>query len=188
MTITTIENALTKEQCDYIISLGENNWVKGKVDNTGKNYQDDDTDKKRTIFARKCDIFWIHDKDIKDKLNSLYKIANKTAQWNFDINGMEELQLTRYHEGDYYNWHTDGNGVIPLLPTQPDIVRKVSVSVILNDDYTGGELDFMHTDTITSNKTGTVIMFPSYFMHKVKPVKTGTRYSLVAWITGPKFI
>ena len=115
-------------------------------------------------------------------------IANKTAQWNFDINGMEELQLTRYHEGDYYNWHTDGNGVIPLLPTQPDIVRKVSVSVILNDDYTGGELDFMHTDTITSNKTGTVIMFPSYFMHKVKPVKTGTRYSLVAWITGPKFI
>ena len=90
-----------------------------------------------------------------------------------------------YHEGEYYGWHVDGNGVTPI-PNQQNIVRKISVSVILNDDYTGGELDFKDADPYYT--TGSVIMFPSYYLHRVKPVKTGTRYSLVAWITGPKFI
>ena len=183
MTITTIEKAFTKEQCDYLISLGKNNWIEGTETAIYKTPVA--IDKRRTIFDRKCDIFWIHDKDIKNTLNSLYKIANETAQWNFDINGMEELQLTRYHEGEYYGWHVDGNGVTPI-PNQQNIVRKISVSVILNDDYTGGELDFKDADPYYT--TGSVIMFPSYYLHRVKPVKTCTRYSLVAWITGPKFI
>ena len=38
-----------------------------------------------------------------------------------------------------------------------------------------------------SRKQGTAIAFPSYVLHGVKPVTTGTRYSLVAWITGPEF-
>jgi PKHD-type hydroxylase len=29
--------------------------------------------------------------------------------------------------------------------------------------------------------------FPSYVLHRVKPVTKGTRNSLVAWISGPEF-
>ena len=31
------------------------------------------------------------------------------------------------------------------------------------------------------------IFFPSFLMHRVTPVKQGTRYSLVSWFLGPPF-
>ena len=34
---------------------------------------------------------------------------------------------------------------------------------------------------------GTLVAFPSYVMHRVTPVTSGTRKSLVAWVAGPKF-
>lgn len=32
-----------------------------------------------------------------------------------------------------------------------------------------------------------VTFFPSYVMHRVKPVTEGVRYSLVCWVSGPSF-
>ena len=36
-------------------------------------------------------------------------------------------------------------------------------------------------------KQGTLIMFPSYVLHEVKPVTKGERNSLVTWVTGNQF-
>jgi PKHD-type hydroxylase len=30
-------------------------------------------------------------------------------------------------------------------------------------------------------------LFPSFVLHRVTPVTKGTRYSLVAWVSGPPF-
>ena len=69
--------------------------------------------------------------------------------------------------------------------------RKLSVSIQLTDpeEYEGGELNFfINKDVIEAPKTkGTVIIFPSFFMHKVKMVTKGVRKSLVIWIHGPVF-
>ena len=73
-------------------------------------------------------------------------------------------------------------------------VRKISVSVILNDDYEGGDLEFLVINAkgeleickITP-AVGSAIIFPSYIMHRVTPVTKGTRYSVVAWYGGPPF-
>ena len=32
-----------------------------------------------------------------------------------------------------------------------------------------------------------MIIFPTYMVHRVKPLKSGTRYSLVGWIGGPHY-
>ena len=62
------------------------------------------------------------------------------------------------------------------------------MSIILNDDYKGGELEIKGPLNFNiPNTMGTIIVFPSYFTHRVKPVRRGTRYSLVAWFGGPKF-
>ena len=34
---------------------------------------------------------------------------------------------------------------------------------------------------------GSIIVFPSFVWHRVKPVTSGTRYSLVAWHLGNPF-
>ena len=36
-------------------------------------------------------------------------------------------------------------------------------------------------------KKGSIIVFPSFFTHRVAPVTKGTRLSLVAWVSGPLF-
>ena len=176
MTITVSQNALSKEQCDFLISLAKNKWDKGT---TTLNPKDS---------GRKSDICWISDKNIKQQITEYYWAANETAQWDFDIKDIEDIQIARYRKGEYYNWHVDGNG-IRSAPNSPGHVRKISMSILLNDDYTGGELEIKEDgrNSEMPNTIGTIIVFPSYFTHRVKPVKKGTRYSLVAWLGGPKF-
>jgi len=34
---------------------------------------------------------------------------------------------------------------------------------------------------------GTMIILPTYVVHRVKPVTSGIRYSLIGWIGGPHY-
>ena len=69
--------------------------------------------------------------------------------------------------------------------------RKISISVQLSgpEDYEGGDLQFyIKRDLITAPKTrGTATLFPSYFLHRVRPVTKGRRRCLILWISGPPF-
>ena len=54
----------------------------------------------------------------------------------------------------------------------------------LNDEYTGGELQIKNKDDneITLEEgMGNLFIFYSKLIHRVKPVISGTRYSLVNW-------
>ena len=78
-------------------------------------------------------------------------------------------------------------------------VRKLSVTVSLSDpkDYKGGDLefDFRNHPLKSTNKLactqikprGSIVVFPSFLWHRVKPVISGTRYSLVLWNIGFPF-
>jgi PKHD-type hydroxylase len=67
--------------------------------------------------------------------------------------------------------------------------RKISVVVQLSDpsDYTGGELNLNGGNGIITapKEKNTVIIFPSFVLHRVTPVLTGIRKSLVTWVAGP---
>ena len=77
--------------------------------------------------------------------------------------------------------------------------RKLSMSVQLSkpEDYEGGDLKFnlrglnsSNEDTIMSpppefKQQGSVIVFPSFHRHRVTPVTSGIRHSLVTWVEGP---
>jgi PKHD-type hydroxylase len=76
-----------------------------------------------------------------------------------------------------------------LDSNEKSISRKVSVSIILNDDYEGGEICFRTSETGTCQRptAGNVIAFSSFIPHKVKPITSGERYAVVVWFTGPCF-
>ena len=65
-------------------------------------------------------------------------------------------------------------------------VRKISMVAFLNDDYEGGELEICD-DIPMSKGTGSLIFFPSFVSHQVKPVTAGERFSLSNWFLGPPF-
>lgn len=69
--------------------------------------------------------------------------------------------------------------------------RKLSISVQLSgsEEYEGGDLQFMiNQNTVSVPRTkGTVVIFPSFILHRVTPITQGLRQSVVAWLAGPPY-
>ena len=60
----------------------------------------------------------------------------------------------------------------------------MSVQLTDRSEYTGGELLVLGRDICAKSK-GSVTIFPSIFSHEVKPITSGTRWSLISWAWGP---
>jgi PKHD-type hydroxylase len=108
---------------------------------------------------------------------------NRTFE--FDLTGLSEPpQYMAYHgqEGGHFDWHIDTGSRPP---------RKLSLTIQLSDPsrYEGCDLQFNAGTEISSapRDRGAVIAFPSHTLHRVTPIKSGTRKAIVAWVTGPKF-
>jgi len=130
-------------------------------------------------------------------------LANKNAEWNFDWDFLEECQFTKYKKGQFYDWHCDSwehPYDKPNDPKEHGKIRKLSVTLNLSDpkDYTGGELEFDYNDGGPMNDSkrsvckeilpkGSLVVFPSHVWHRVKPVTSGERNSLVIWNLGYPF-
>lgn len=131
--------------------------------------------------------------------NFLYDLRN--------IDG-ESLQYTQYGPGEYYGWHNDaglanqykpqavGNRGLEIVQDQinerAELVRKLSFSVQLSDhtEYEGGEFQLMDESGksyFAPKKKGTIILFDSRAQHRVRPVKSGVRKSIVGWVVGPRW-
>jgi len=138
--------------------------------------------------VRSSDIAWLTgNKEVQDILWRYVKFANENA-FHFQVENICDIQLTEYHanKGGHYDWHIDvhweGEG-----PRD----RKLSVTVQLShpSEYEGGDFQFGECDTpdASCRMKGTVLVFPSYLRHRVLPVTSGTRKSLVAWFEGPRW-
>ena len=102
--------------------------------------------------------------------------------YGFDLAGFTEpLQLTRYSEGGFYDWHLD-------LGNKRSSIRKLSFIVQLVDGaaYEGGEVQIRsgNKPATVPKSQGAMVLFPSYILHRVEPVTAGVRQSLVGWIGG----
>lgn len=123
---------------------------------------------------------------IYDRLGFIARQLNGQF-FDFDITGFfEDLQFTIYNSDEsHYDWHLDRGGVSTFPP------RKLSLVLQLSDpsEYEGGELQFYTQQNPISleKKKGLVVAFPSYTLHRVTPVTSGVRKSLVVWLSGPKF-
>jgi len=105
------------------------------------------------------------------------------------VKNIEPTQFLSYPVGGHYIEHNDSenfeNGQWVRIAN-----RDISILFYLNDNYTGGELEFTQLGLKIKPKTGMMIAFPSYkeFAHKVHPVTSGRRYSLVTWLETEKKI
>ena len=154
---------------------------------------------------RKSDLVWLNDPWIYKELQPYVHIANKNAGWNFQWDWSESIQFTKYKLNQYYDWHCDSFRKPYDQPNTPSHgkIRKLSMTCQLTDgsEYKGGELEFdfrnydphMRDETKHLRKAkeilpkGSIIVFPSFVWHRVKPVTKGVRYSLVMWNVGKPF-
>ena len=112
-----------------------------------------------------------------------HAVVRLNAAYDFELQGFfEGVQVASYGEGGHYGWHMD---------IGPDVfsTRKLSLSLQLSPeaDYDGGELEFLVGGDVATRTQGSLIAFPSFLVHRVRPVTRGTRWSLVSWVAGPAF-
>ena len=199
------KKAIPKKTCDDIIKYGLTK--NKKIGFTGGTVLEKlkGVKKKKAILnlktKRDSNVVWIEEKWLYDLIQPYVHIANENAGWNFEWDRSEAVQFTIYKKNQYYGWHCD-SWTDPYKNIHKNFdgkIRKLSVSVSLNDSskYNGGELEFdlknkdPGINTVTECKEikegGTVVVFPSFLWHRVKPITKGTRYSLVMWNLGKLF-
>ena len=129
--------------------------------------------------------FMCWDSWIAGILHNIFISANNDF-FHFDLDHFDTgIQTTYYEEGDHYTWHNDARS----NQTPTGYERKLSMSFLLTDDYEGGELELEAKPfhKTFKPKAGTALIFPSWLPHRVKPVTSGERISLVTWMNGPYF-
>lgn len=142
---------------------------------------------KTTFFSMDASNRWIF-----EKLDEVLLAMNQ-EYYQMDLWGYDEIQYSEYREEDSgeYKWHMDTN-VGAENPEPSGGIRKLSATLLLNDDFEGGEfqmnLSSENRATTVEMTAGTLILFPSIFLHRVSPVTKNVRKSLVLWLVGNKFV
>ena len=87
----------TPEFCQAIIKLADNLEEKEALVSQGK----------RIEQIRNNSMFGIDDPNFIQTVLYSVLAANLQQGWNFDIQGVQPLQLSKYTVGEKYSWHMD---------------------------------------------------------------------------------
>ena len=140
---------------------------------------------------RRSKVKWIEEGNsnntwIFSKLKNVIETVNSDV-WRYNLKGWNDnIQYAEYSEEDqgYFDWHLD-------LGVNIHSHRKLSMTIQLTDenDYQGGDFQtFTAYNPINQPPTkGTLIIFPTFILHRVTPVTHGVRKSLVWWVGGAPF-
>ena len=192
------QSAVPARICDEIVKYGKS--ISDQMAVTGGYGQGKNLNKKQIKDLkqkRDSNIVWMNDRWIYKEIQPYVHQANANAGWNFQWDFSESCQFTKYEKGQFYDWHCDSS------EKEGPKIRKISMTCQLTDgsEYEGGELefDFRNYDPHMRDESkhriqckeilpkGSIIVFPSFVWHRVKPVTSGTRYSLVVWHLGRPF-
>jgi PKHD-type hydroxylase len=170
------DDALTSEECDALLAAAAATEPGAGL--VGESVED------RTVRSAEVrDLPFGGDVlPVQAKLVDAALRANE-LWWGFDLTHLQKMQVCRYGPGDRFRSHTDWG---PGFTT-----RKLSIAVVLNDpaEFDGGEWVFTSSsiDSVIRPERGMIMVFPSFLLHRVEPVRRGERWSATAWVEGPPF-
>jgi PKHD-type hydroxylase len=156
------------EEIEQIIELGDALVLsEGKIKNDRVDHS-----------IRNSRIAWIHPSPstwwLFDKAIMVFKNARP-------FNSLQSMQYTVYgSKGSHYEWHRDiGSG-------DPVAQSRVNVAIIQlsnPSDYKGGVLQIKHEEEVIDvmKSKGMVTTFPIDLEHRVTPVTSGVRKTLIMW-------
>jgi PKHD-type hydroxylase len=180
-------NGFTDQQLADIIKIGETKDNFGKA-TVGLGFDNENIRRSNTSWLNYQDCAWLYDHLawIVQQLNGQF--------YGYDLWGFcEDMQYTVYESDTkgFYDWHQDSMGNSIENNIDKRTPRKFSISLLLSDpnEYEGGDLIIKSgtNDIVAPRERGIVTAFPSFQTHKVTPVTSGVRKSLVVWVTGPAF-
>ena len=191
-----LPRAIPAHECEDIIAYGKSLNPKEGITAASKTMLSDEEKREHSKKIRSSKTVFIGDTWLKKDLQSFVEYANKS--WKFNLKCNEDVQFTEYEPRGHYNWHNDS---LKNPMGLKDMQRKLSMVVQLSspEDYEGGDLKFnlrgldgLNSDSVMSpppefKQQGSLVIFPSFLWHKVEPITSGKRYSLVMWTLGEQW-
>lgn len=188
------KSAFPAEFCERIVAEGEKLPHSAEAGiGTSRNQRRDTTlrETELAFFPQRRDQAWLY-----EPILQCVQAANAKF-WNFRLSGIEAAQYGIYNPGQFYGWHIDQHPRPYEQGPYKGLTRKISFSLQLTDgdSYDGGDFELREPgedDVVqradSARARGSVIIFPSFVTHRVTPVTSGIRRSLVGWIIGPPFV
>jgi hypothetical protein len=172
--ISTIENTVNDENSGIKFRLAQTNI---DLEHEDKTMQSTRTNLMLVLddAARMNEEFRKINNQFSELLNSSIQSYVDIFEIGQQIYDVEPYSLLKYSGGQECKGHYDG-------PTET--ARCISAIVYLNNDYSGGELEFTNFGIKIKPEPGMLILFPSNYAysHLAHPVETGTKYAVVTWL------
>jgi|DEB19_MinimDraft_3_1074340.scaffolds.fasta_scaffold58787_2 hypothetical protein len=125
--------------------------------------------------GKQADTCWVYSYPDANKAFA-GPIDSYLYHWNLDPKSRESLRITRYSSGEFFGSHSDDTFATP---------RTVSLVYYPNDDYVGGELEFVHFGVTVKPKAKQLFVFPSAYSyeHKIHEIGEGNpRWTVVSFL------
>ncbi len=119
-----------------------------------------------------------NDNNIKNLLQGyqkeVYRFVVENYEGPFEPYDESKIHLARFEEGYGMHEHFDS--------TKPN---DIATLIYINEDYDGGHIYFPELNIYVKPQEGDLICFPDTpdFVHGVKPIKEGIRYTAPRWFT-----
>ena len=161
--IWTIEDFLTKTECDDLILFSEQKgFEEAKVSLS--------TGAKMIKGIRNNHRLMYKDENLADKYwQKLKQFCPIEIEANLAIGLNEQFRFYKYESDQIFKRHIDGRFKRNELAES-----RITFMIYLNDDFEGGETKF--NDVTIHPKTGTALCFIHEQKHEGCPVPTGTKY------------
>ena len=123
-------------------------------------------------IGKKASTCWVyHNEDMADAFEEV--VDSYLFMWDLGPLTREAFRITKFEDNEFFSVHPDDSYGTP---------RTASFVYYPNDNYEGGELEFVHFGLKYKPKAGELLCFPSgySYQHKIHK-KTGgdTRYTVV---------
>ena len=145
---------------------------------------------KSNVSKKTSTVYPIKIKFLEENLKRIFSCIIEANQHHygydlFNFNSENELHYNIYKKGEEYEWHMDAEAF-----KCSDI--KLTVLINISDSsFSGGEFNLLTANKPTLipelSESGSMVLFNSFLLHKVNPVRKGIRKTLTIFVKGPAF-
>ncbi len=175
--ISKYPNALNKEQCEAFINAFESCSTNGATIQSHELYGD-----QKNIRSDEVVMFDDHVPQLSSNMHVMLKplVVDYCKTWPgaMDLRSMStacKVQKT-VPGGGYHVFHAENTG-------WQYVTRTLVWLVYLNDNFTGGETEFLNQSLRVVPEQGTVVIWPAAWpwQHRGNPPLTGDKYIATGW-------
>lgn len=137
---------------------------------------------------KKCDVKITQSKYLKSYVKRIHDKIEEINSRFFGFNCYNYYDEDWIYHNTYsskdkgeYDWHID------VMKNDIYSLKFTTLINVSEKEYEGGDFNIMTGNVFkfdALNKPGNLILFPSFLLHKVNPVTSGERKTLVVWKKG----